>query len=328
MKQKPGTRFAARKDAASSRANSKTKTRNKDTPRTRLRKYAPIYILASIMVVGLVISWPVERTATEASKMHYEISQKTSTEYELGESVTTQEGKEGERSTTFSYKTNLFGLLMGITWDKEIVSSEVVTTPVEKIVTLGSKRYQYMHCSDGSYRFFNDEQFKNPQTGFTSKSRDYCAQNNQGVKVTLSNSPTNELGRNNNSNVVNLPADSSCRKIDIIPYRTVARDDPSMALGERNVAIRGYDGYTFVCPTLGYRESFPPSDEIVDVGTGENAQRMSEQARIAQEQEVVRQRNIAMQKWQTCAQSIRSQIGAANGGDPTWYINQMCGSMP
>ena len=43
-----------------------------------------------------------------------------------------------------------------------------------------------MWCSDGSYIYYTDEQFKNKMTGFTSVSPDKCAEGGSGTKKQLS----------------------------------------------------------------------------------------------------------------------------------------------
>lgn len=49
-----------------------------------------------------------------------------------------------------------------------------------------SERWRYMLCSDGSYRYFTEEQF-NSGEGFTKDSGDYCAANGKGVMTGLAN---------------------------------------------------------------------------------------------------------------------------------------------
>ena len=47
-----------------------------------------------------------------------------------------------------------------------------------------------MICSDGSYRYYNDEQFKDPTVGFTSKNDDPCAESKHGTKTKLADATT------------------------------------------------------------------------------------------------------------------------------------------
>jgi hypothetical protein len=68
-----------------------------------------------------------------------------------------------------------------------------------------------------------------------------------------------------------------------------------------------------------------PMDEIVYVGTGETAQRNVDEELLLSQQEAARQRYF---EWQSCAQSVRSQVAAVNGGDPTQAIDQLCGRAP
>src|SRR5690606_26075112 len=70
--------------------------------------------------------------------------------------------------------------------EKSLESDEITTTAQEEVIARGTKKYQYMICSDGTYRYFTDAEFKNENTGFTSKSEDHCSKNNNGFKLRLS----------------------------------------------------------------------------------------------------------------------------------------------
>ena len=61
-----------------------------------------------------------------------------------------------------------------------------------------------MLCSDGSYRYYNDEQFKEPQNGFTSKSEDSCKESNHGHKLTLTNNNPSAPNSTSNNSAANI----------------------------------------------------------------------------------------------------------------------------
>lgn len=86
----------------------------------------------------------------------------------------------------------VIGLLAGVpmsllgVWQPDVDSSNSAATIDEKKPEL--KRYQYMLCSDGSYRMYTDEQMKTPGVGFTDESQDSCEENEQGKMLQLTNS--------------------------------------------------------------------------------------------------------------------------------------------
>lgn len=103
----------------------------------------------------------------------------TDANLELGQSEVRQAGRDGEKKI----KHNLiFGF--AVSTDTE--------DSVDEIVANGSRRYQYMHCSNGSYRYYTAEQFKDPTVGFTHQSPDYCAQNGEGTQTTIADTPPAE----------------------------------------------------------------------------------------------------------------------------------------
>lgn len=98
---------------------------------------------------------------------------------ELGQSEVRQIGKNGAKE---SQRNLLFGF----------ETSTHTTDPTDEITAKGTRRYQYMHCSNGSYRYYTNDQFKDPTVGFTHQSPDSCAQNGQGTQTTISDSPPAE----------------------------------------------------------------------------------------------------------------------------------------
>lgn len=103
----------------------------------------------------------------------------TDANLELGQSEIRQAGKDGETQTK---RNLLFGF----------PTSTTNSDAVDEIIANGSRRYQYMYCSNGSYRYYTAEQFKDESVGFTHQSPDYCAQNKQGTQTTIADVPPAE----------------------------------------------------------------------------------------------------------------------------------------
>lgn len=148
-------------------------------------------------------------------------------------------------------------------------TSLVIKAPVNKKVVNGTKKYQYMICSDGSSRYYTDEQFKDSQTGFTSKSKDYCEENNQGYKMGLSD--TGSLNNYISSEAETIRGEEAgvgavkdgCSYTSI-PYKTVYRDVSWLNKGETRIS-KGSNGTKSSC---GWSTS--PIDEEVLRGVSES----------------------------------------------------------
>ena len=116
-------------------------------------------------------------TLTEAVK--YEESVVSDGSLEIDQSEVRQKGRDGEKRVVYNL---VFGFPI----------STSVTDPTDEIIAKGTTRYQYMYCSDGSSRYFTSEQMKDSTVGFTHRSEDYCASNNQGTQAALANVPQPE----------------------------------------------------------------------------------------------------------------------------------------
>lgn len=285
-------------------------------------------VVAFVFISSSVLLWPIDRTETATLKVDYSTTIEKSSNYELGETVTTQAGKSGERLATYSVRTNLIGMIFASSGSKEEVASKTITAPVKEIVTQGTKRYQYMLCSDGSYRYFNDDQFKDPNTGFTSKSEDHCAKNGNGAKVSLVDNMGGGVRQiaSPSPNINHPPLSSGCERTNIVKYKTEYRDDPYLAKGVQETAVRGYDGYTHTCPSSGYRNVVAPMDAIVNVGTGEDAERRAEANRIAEEQRRRTEINARNDRIAQCIRNMRARI--PQGGSALEYAISQCYSTP
>ena len=120
-----------------------------------------------------------------------------------------------------------------------------------------------MLCSDGSSRYYTDEQFKDPSTGFTSKSEDYCKKNGQGEKLQLSDTSTGGATAGT-ERAPTITVRDGCTYTSI-PYKTVYRDVSWLNKGETRVS-KGSDGTKSSC---GW--STEPINEEILTGTGESS---------------------------------------------------------
>jgi hypothetical protein len=148
-------------------------------------------VALAVLVIGTMV--PFSKLEERYRTTKFEVVTTETDMLELGERETRQEGVEGKIKETMRVEYRLFSnWLYGIVTKRTTVESEVVREPVDKEVVVGTKRYQYMLCSDGSSRYYTDADFKNKNIGFTSKSADFCAENGQGRKVGLSEVDPNE----------------------------------------------------------------------------------------------------------------------------------------
>lgn len=287
-----------------------------------LSKKRIVVVIGLIVVVAAMI--PIPYSYSESASIAHATKTNDDSELELGESKVAQQGADGSKVINYDAYQNAWGYLFGTSpmFTKE-TSIEIDKAPSDHVVHSGTRKYQYMMCSNGSHRYYTDDQFKERNTGFTSKSPDYCAQNNQGEKTTLSDgpdggqAPTNQLSQQTQLRN-NIPAGASCREENIIKYSTRYEDRSYLEKGTSVVGIPGYNGYTFVCPSLigtpheQYAKTVnPPQDEVIYRGTGkttaEIAAEKAEQARIRAEQDLLTRRNQQNFARNQCVQSLRAQ---------------------
>lgn len=162
-------------------------------PKNKKSAAKAIIIMLIIFAIGGAIPFPYAYAKTVT--VPFTTDNRQSNELELNDSKVIQQGINGAKVVQVSSLQSLWGRIFGLQpiHQKETTST-VSKPPTNKVVVEGTRKYQYMLCSDGSYRYYTDEQFKDPQTGFTSKSKDNCKHNNQGHKVSLTNSnPANNV---------------------------------------------------------------------------------------------------------------------------------------
>jgi hypothetical protein len=236
----------------------RSRLRNKTLPPKRL-----LIIVAGLIFIGAgyVLTLPKTYERTEEYTLGFNTKFEDEKSIELGEEKIAQEGEEGVRYVKYKYTQSLFDYLFRRdNFTKEEIDSRVLNDSQDRIVLNGTKKWQYMMCSDGSYRYFTDEQFKNRFTGFTSKSPDNCAENNQGKKISLADSPS---GINNATRPTYVPP--NCSVVDI-PYQTVYQDADWLYVGEIQEGY-GVDGFRYVCSDGSGNFTYDPINKITYRGT-------------------------------------------------------------
>lgn len=215
---------------------------------------------------GAVMAIPVSYEGTEKKTMHYDTEYRDENGIELGTENVAQPGKNGEQYVKYRYKQPLFFYLFRKDEAQKIeLDTGIISQTTSEIVLKGTRKWQYMMCSDGTSRYYTDEQFKDKNTGFTSKSPDYCAQNNQGTKVSLADS------RSGNSSVTRPSyVPKNCRIVDI-PYQTVYQDASWLYVGETQNGY-GVNGFKYVCSDGSVTSSVSPVNKTVYRGTRSRTQ--------------------------------------------------------
>lgn len=143
------------------------------------KKRSPIRLIAYGVIAANMFLLVILGSYTSTQVIAHKSTPVTDANLELGQTEVRQTGRDGEEKVRHNL---IFGFA---------VSTET-EEPIDEIVANGSRRYQYMHCSNGSYRYYSAEQFKDPNVGFTHQSPDYCAQNGEGVQTTIADTPPAE----------------------------------------------------------------------------------------------------------------------------------------
>ena len=224
-----------------------------------------VFLTGLLLVTGLLalLLTPVAYEGTENSTIRYATDRRDDAGVEMGETKVIEEGKDGQKIVSYTYERSLLDILLGRdARNKTEISSEVVSEPKPKVVLDGTRKWQYMMCSDGSYRYYTDEQFKDRSTGFTSKSSDYCSENNQGQKLGLADNPN---GNSNATRPTYVPP--SCSVVDI-PYKTVYQDVDWLYVGETQEGY-GVNGFRYSCSDGSYDSTYAASDKIIYRGTAQ-----------------------------------------------------------
>lgn len=151
------------------------------------KRHKKLSIMIAAVFVGLFIPFPL--ASTDAEILPFQTVYKESLELELGDERVDAQGALGEERVTYESRGSLITRLLEVGTERREVGSRTIMAPANRVVTKGVKRWQYMLCTDGGHRYFTDEQMKDKNTGFTSKSPDSCAENGQGVRASLADAP-------------------------------------------------------------------------------------------------------------------------------------------
>lgn len=157
------------------------------TSKKHLGKVKKLFIIVifSVLAAGVSDNIILNSEYKKIESIGFQTEYRNSDAVELGDEQTEQQGVNGEKETIYRRSISVLRQFIGRDPEESQISSRITKEPVSAIVLKGARRWQYMRCSDGSYRYFTDDQMKNQQVGFTSKSPDYCAQHGQGKKISL-----------------------------------------------------------------------------------------------------------------------------------------------
>jgi len=266
-----------------------------------------IPVVAIVIIAGAI---PFPYTFAKSMSVDYTVKNENSTSLELGDSKTIQEGRNGNKVVTTDSFQSLWGRILGFQPIQQKDKNEtIIDQVVDKVVANGSRKYQYMMCSDGRYRYYTDEQFKDPATGFTSKSNDVCKENNQGAKVNLADSPDGAINNQvEPSTVSKTPAPAGCKNTPV-PFKIEYQNASYLPRGTQQIASQGMDGFILSCPGSADIKS-SGVNQLVFVGTGKTdveiqSEKDAAEVRLQQEEAARDQRyyiNLA-----NCVQSLRAQ---------------------
>ena len=278
------------------------------TPRSRKGVIRIALVVIALVVIGGAIPFPY--TFAKSTTVTFDTVDENYTDLEMGDSKILQDGRDGRNTVNVESLQSIWGRLLGLqpVQQKE-VNTIVEEMPVDKIVANGSRKYQYMLCSDGSSRYYTDEQFKNPNVGFTSKSNDNCKESNQGVKLKLADSQDGAVNNQTPPNVISTTSVPKACRQSSIPFGTEYQNASYLPRGTQQVASQGVNGFILSCPG---KEDIKSSgvNQLILVGTGKTdaeiqSENDAEEVRIQQEETARTQRyyiNLA-----NCVQSLKAQ---------------------
>lgn len=238
---------------------------------------AAIVISLSIYVIMSNLTKTEDVTRDEAISFFTEYVDDN--DLELGTEEVEREGEDGVKKVKYKEESYLLG---GEVISSSQIDFEITKEPVSKIVRRGTRRWQYMICSDGSWRYYTDEQLNDKNVGFTHASEDSCAKNGQGTAVALSDIPPNMNTWTNTSSGYQDYSDSS--------YTPVYAD-------LSNLGNRDFSEY-----------DLPESDESTNDANNyyESAEKYAQQAKIYAQ-------NACMSEANTAGRNVRAQLGAVGG---------------
>ena len=145
------------------------------------------FLVAVIFLVILFIPFTSHSTTSEPTD--YNTTYQKSPDLFLGEKQIITQGSKGVDDVTFESSGSILQRIFTPgSLPRQEVNRAVVSAPVDELDKEGTLKKQYMYCTDGSYMSYTDEQFNDPNTGFTDKSPDACAQQGHGTETMLGDS--------------------------------------------------------------------------------------------------------------------------------------------
>ena len=243
-------------------SNQKTFIFNRLIPRN---KNGIIRIILAVIIIVIIGAIPFPYTFTKDASVPFATENKQDVNMELGDSKVLQEGRDGSKIVNVESLQSMWGRLFSLQpLQQKEKTSTIIKTQINRSMANGTRKYQYMLCSDGGSRYYTDEQFKDPNVGFTSKSEDGCKKNGQGEMIRLSDTaPGPQSATSTSGRSPTVTVRDGCTYTSI-PYKTVYQDVPWLDKGETRVSS-GSDGTKSSC---GW--STNPIDEVILRGTSES----------------------------------------------------------
>jgi hypothetical protein len=273
-------------------------------------------LLISLLIIGfisttlLLVFYPFFAvTIAVDSQVQYQSQVVQDSSIEVGVTKITQKGAPGIKTAIYHANSSILNVITkSYSGKSKEIKSIMKRETIPEITVAGTRKYQFMHCSNGTARYFTDEQFKNPKIGFTHKSPDYCLQNQQGQMTKLADSAP---GSNTTINYKpSIP--SQCTTV-AIPYITTYQNVSYLNVGQSE-STGGLDGYRVSCPgdSQGngkYEYTIQPINKVVYSGTY-----LSEPTYVPPVSYPVIETD-AKQKCTTDYNVARSRMGMSGGGD-------------
>jgi hypothetical protein len=277
-------------------------------PKSKRGAIKLVVSLAAIIIVAGAI--PLPYTFAKIVTVDYTIKNEEYAGLELGDTKTIQEGRNGNKVITTDSLQSLWGRLLGLQPLQQKVKKETIKDEViDKVVANGSRKYQYMMCSDGRYQYYPDEQFKDPNTGFTSKSKDYCKENNQGEKVKLADSPNGTVSNQVTPSPINKALTPAGCKNTPVPFKVEYQNVSYLPRGTQQIASQGVNGFILSCPGSADIKS-SGVNQVVLVGTGKTdaeVQAEKDAAEVQRQQEEAARTQRYYINLANCVQNLKAQ---------------------
>ena len=298
--------------------NSWTKPKSENKQKKSKYKYARL-IVAGIFGLLVFFCLPFFTSTVKSNASVAYVSQQVMDDsVELNDSSQKQAGSNGTNEVTYLVRKSLLNMVLGSENERKQVFVKVVKAPTNKITAIGTKKYQYMYCSNGNYRYYTDEQFKTPNVGFTHKSIDYCAKNNEGTMTQLADSAPRSSGSSSNSSYA-FSSIPNCTTTTI-PYGTDYKSVSWLPVGQTQT-MTGLNGTYFSC----LHTSVQPLNATVYVGTGISYNATAQYDAQAYTKSQAYAKSQARAKCKYDYSSAKAQISIAGAGNDSAmdYLNQL-----